>query len=56
MVEFVRSDPSMWEAVYADPSVPLDRALTERFAAWLTPRVLTEKERCLFGVSNEACR
>ena len=27
MAEFVRSDPSMWEAVYADPSVPLDRAL-----------------------------
>lgn len=25
--EFVRSDPSMWEAVYADPSVPLDRSL-----------------------------
>lgn len=25
--EFVRSDPSMWEAIYADPSVPLDRAL-----------------------------
>lgn len=24
---FVRSDPSMWEAVYSDPSVPLDRAL-----------------------------
>lgn len=25
MPEFVRSDPSMWEAIYADPSVPLDR-------------------------------
>jgi hypothetical protein len=25
--EFVRSDPSMWEAVYADPSIPLDRSL-----------------------------
>ncbi|MDQ1128458.1 hypothetical protein [Microbacterium sp. SORGH_AS_0888] len=30
MAEFVRSDPSMWEAVYADPSVPLDRALVRR--------------------------
>lgn len=28
--EFVRSDPSMWEAVYADPSVPLDRALSRQ--------------------------
>ncbi|PFG42643.1 hypothetical protein ATJ88_1311 [Isoptericola jiangsuensis] len=25
MPDFVRSDPSMWEAVYADPSVPLDK-------------------------------
>lgn len=25
--EFVRSDPSMWEAVYADPSIPLDKPL-----------------------------
>ena len=25
--EFVRSDPSMWEAIYSDPSVPLDRSL-----------------------------
>ena len=30
MPEFVRSDPSMWEAVYADPSVPLDRALVRQ--------------------------
>ena len=30
MAEFVRSDPSMWEAVYADPSVPLDRALVRQ--------------------------
>jgi hypothetical protein len=28
--EFVRSDPSMWEAIYADPSVPLDRALVRQ--------------------------
>lgn len=28
--EFVRSDPSMWEAIFADPSVPLDRALTRQ--------------------------
>ena len=28
--EFVRSDPSMWEAVYADPSVPLDRAVVRQ--------------------------
>lgn len=27
MPEFVRSDPSMWEAIYSDPSVPLDRSL-----------------------------
>ena len=27
MPEFVRSDPSMWEAIHADPSVPLDRGL-----------------------------
>lgn len=25
--EFAKSDPSMWEAIYADPSVPLDRAV-----------------------------
>src|SRR5687768_13492025 len=25
--EFVKSDPSMWEAIYSDPSVPLDRSL-----------------------------
>ncbi|WP_454293909.1 DUF6999 family protein [Salana multivorans] len=25
--EFVRSDPSMWEAVYADPSIPLEKPL-----------------------------
>jgi len=30
MPEYVRSDPSMWEAVYADPSVPLDRALVRQ--------------------------
>jgi hypothetical protein len=30
VAEFVRSDPSMWEAVYADPSVPLDRALVRQ--------------------------
>lgn len=30
MPEFVRSDPSMWEAVYADPSVPLDRTLVRQ--------------------------
>jgi hypothetical protein len=28
--EFVKSDPSMWEAIYADPSVPLDRALMQQ--------------------------
>ena len=27
MAEFVRSDPSMWEAINADPSVPLDRSV-----------------------------
>lgn len=30
MREFVRSDPSMWEAIYADPSVPLDRAVVRQ--------------------------
>ncbi|MET0784813.1 MAG: hypothetical protein ABWY53_10835 [Leifsonia flava] len=30
MPEFVRSDPSMWEAIYSDPSVPLDRALARQ--------------------------
>ena len=30
MPEFVRSDPSMWEAIYADPSVPIDRALMQQ--------------------------
>ena len=30
MAEFVRSDPSMWEAVYADPSVPIDRSLMQQ--------------------------
>lgn len=28
--EFVKSDPSMWEAIYADPSVPLDRAVVRQ--------------------------
>ncbi|WP_214468123.1 DUF6999 family protein [Microbacterium flavescens] len=30
MAEFVRSDPSMWEAIYADPSIPLDRAVVRQ--------------------------
>jgi hypothetical protein len=30
VAEFVRSDPSMWEAIYADPSVPIDRALMQQ--------------------------
>jgi hypothetical protein len=30
VAEFVRSDPSMWEAIYSDPSVPLDRALVRQ--------------------------
>ena len=25
--EFVRSDPSMWEAIYADPSIPLEKSV-----------------------------
>lgn len=28
--EFVRSDPSMWEAIHADPSIPLDPALVQK--------------------------
>lgn len=27
--EFVKSDPSMWEAIYSDPSVPLDRTVVK---------------------------
>ncbi|MBD7919893.1 hypothetical protein H9657_16600 [Cellulomonas sp. Sa3CUA2] len=30
MAEFVRSDPSMWEAIFADPSVPLDRSVVRQ--------------------------
>ncbi|WP_413353877.1 DUF6999 family protein [Microbacterium sp. 1P06AB] len=30
MREFVKSDPSMWEAIYSDPSVPLDRAVVRQ--------------------------
>lgn len=30
MSEHIRSDPSMWEAVSADPSVPLDRAVVRQ--------------------------
>jgi hypothetical protein len=30
VAEFVRSDPSMWEAIYADPSIPLDRAVVRQ--------------------------
>ena len=30
MAEFVRSDPSLWEAVFADPSVPLDRSVVRQ--------------------------
>jgi hypothetical protein len=35
--------------------VPIDRALMERFAAWLTTRRLTAEERCLYGLSTEHC-
>lgn len=30
MAEFVRSDPSMWEAIYSDPSIPLDRSVVRQ--------------------------
>jgi len=30
MTESLRSDPNMWDAIYADPSVPLDRALMQQ--------------------------
>jgi len=30
VAEFVRSDPSMWEAIFADPSVPLDRSVVRQ--------------------------
>ena len=30
MAEFVHSDPSMWEAIFADPSVPLDRSVVRQ--------------------------
>jgi hypothetical protein len=36
--------------------VPLDRALTERFAKWLAPRSLTTKEQCAYGLIAEGCR
>jgi len=37
--------------------IPLDRALTERFAKWLVPRELTPPERCRYGAKDEAtCR
>lgn len=49
MREFVRSDPSMWEAVNADPSVPLDRRLVQQITddqrrlsrRWLFPAART---------------
>lgn len=55
--EFVRSDPSMWEAIYSDPSVPLDRAVVRQIIndqrrlsrRWLYPvaRILS---RVLVGI------
>ncbi|MFT4030606.1 MAG: hypothetical protein QM675_12090, partial [Protaetiibacter sp.] len=57
MAEFVRSDPSMWEAVYADPSVPLDRALVRQIIddqrrlsrRWLYP-IARVASRVLVGI------
>ena len=60
MPEFVRSDPSMWEAVYADPSIPLDRALVRQIIddqrrpsrRWLYPvaRVLSRLVVALISI------
>jgi hypothetical protein len=57
VAEFVTSDPSMWEAVHADPSVPLDRAVLRQIIddqrrlsrRWLYPiaRVIS---RVLVGI------
>ncbi|WBU37874.1 DUF6999 family protein [Homoserinibacter sp. YIM 151385] len=57
MSEFVRSDPSMWEAVYADPSVPLDRAVVRQIIddqrrlsrRWLYP-IARVVSRILVGI------
>lgn len=61
--EFVRSDPSMWEAVYADPSVPLDRALVRQIIndqrrlsrRWLYP-VVRVFSRILVAIISVAKR
>jgi hypothetical protein len=60
VAEFVRSDPSMWEAIYSDPSVPLDRALVRQIIddqrrpsrRWLYPvaRVLSRVVVALVSV------
>lgn len=60
MGEFVRSDPSMWEAVYADPSIPLDRAVVRQIIAdqrrlsrrWLYPvaRILSRVSVAIISI------
>ena len=36
--------------------VPLDEDLIKRLARWLTPRVLSDRERCLYGLAGDDCR
>jgi hypothetical protein len=60
MAEFVRSDPSMWEAVYADPSIPLDRSVVRQIIAdqrrlsrrWLYPvaRILSRVSVAIISI------
>ncbi|MFL0565963.1 DUF6999 family protein [Microbacterium sp. 179-I 1D1 NHS] len=62
MREFVTSDPSMWEAIYSDPSVPLDRAVVRQIIndqrrlsrRWLYPvaRVLSRVVVAIVSVAK----
>ena len=36
--------------------VPLDFDLMKRFATWLTPRDLSSREKCLYGLAAQDCR
>lgn len=64
MPEFVRSDPSMWEAVHADPSIPLDRALVQQIITdqrrlsrrWLYPvaRIVSRVSVAIISILKRA--
>jgi Novel STAND NTPase 1 len=61
VVQAVRFDArnTILDIQFAEESVlvPLDRALMERFAGWLTTRKPTKRERCMYGLATEAqCR